>query len=331
MNTTTKLNSFKSIFNYYLFNKKTPLSVVLLITDKCNSRCKYCKIWNRNEKEMGTKQIYSLIDDLSDMGTQKFSIFGGEPTLRKDIGKIIDHAKNKGLYVSMGSNGFLLDQKIDEIKNIDMLNLSFDGPQEVHDLHRIEGAYNKVINAIKIARKNNIKVITQTVISKYNLHCLDYILKEAKELDFLAGFQPAMNRPLSGKKLDALLPDKEEYKKTINWLIKQKRKTGRVANSIAGLKHLSYIYDWPEFKKQIKCFAPEFHAYVDTNGDVYSCLHVQRQVKNPPNCTKIGFRNAYNKLKKYSCYGCWSWSNVEFNLLFSLKLDVVMNTFRITR
>ena len=89
MNTTTKINSFKSIFNYYLFNKKTPLSVVLLITDKCNSRCKYCEIWNRNEEEMTTKQVYSLIDDLSDMGAQKFSIFGGEPLLREDIGKII--------------------------------------------------------------------------------------------------------------------------------------------------------------------------------------------------------------------------------------------------
>ena len=331
MKNITRIKSLESVLYCYLFNKKTPLSVVLLITDKCNSRCKYCQIWNRNKKEMITQQIYSLIDDLADMGSQKFSIFGGEPLLREDIGHIINYAKNKGLFVSMGSNGFLLDKKIDEIKNVDMLNLSFDGPQEVHDLHRIKGAHDKVINAIRIARKNNIKVITQAVITKYNLQCLGYILEKAKEMDFLAGFQPVMYRPLSGGLLNDLMPDKEEYKKTISWLIEQKKKTGKVANSIEGLKHLYYVYDWPKFKKQIKCFAPELHVYIDTNGDVYSCLHVQEQIKNPPNCAEMGFKKAYSQLKKSPCYGCWSWSNVEFNLLFSLKPEVVFNTFKITK
>jgi len=331
MNITNKIKSAKSILSYYLFNKKTPLSVVLLITDKCNSRCKYCKIWGRNKKDMTTQQVYSLIDELADMGTQKFSIFGGEPLLRKDIGEIIDYANSKGLFVSMGSNGFLLDKKLGQIKNLGMLNLSFDGPENVHDTHRIKGAHDMVLNAIKIARENNIKVITQTVITKHNLGCLDYILNKAEEMDFLAGFQPAMNRPLSGKKLLSLIPDKGEYKKTINWLIEQKKQGGRIANSKEGLKHLSYVYDWPKFKKKIKCFAPELHVYVDTNGDVYPCLHVQDRIKNPLNCTQIGFKEAYNRLNKLPCYGCWSWSNVEFNLLFSLNPDVVYNTLKLTR
>lgn len=331
MNITNQIKSAKSVFSYYLFNKKTPLSVVLLITDRCNSKCKYCKIWDRNKKEMTTQQVYSLIGELADMGTQKFSIFGGEPLLRKDIGDIINYAKSKDLFVSMGSNGFLLDKKIDQIKNLDMLNLSFDGPEKVHDTHRIKGAHDMVINAIRTARENGIRVITQTVITKHNLGCLDYILKKAEEMDFLAGFQPAMNRPLSGKKLSSLIPDEKEYKKTINWLIEQKKQGSRIANSKGGLQHLYYVYDWPKFKKQIKCFTPELHAYIDTNGDVYPCLHVQDQIKNPLNCTQIGFKEAYNQLINLPCYGCWSWSNVEFNLLFSLNPDVVCNTLRLTR
>lgn len=331
MDAINKIRSIKAVLDYCLFNKNTPLAAVLLITDRCNSRCKYCEIWKRNKKEMSTRQIFSLIDELANMGTQKFSIFGGEPLLRKDIGGVIDHAKAKGLFVSMGSNGFLLDKKINEVKNIDMLNLSFDGPKDVHDLHRIKGAHDMVINAIKIARKNNIKVITQTVITKYNLNCLDYVLEKADELGFLAGFQPAMNRPLSGRKLPSLIPNKEDYKKAIKWLISQKKKTGCIANSKEGLKHLYYIYDWPKFKKKINCFAPELHTYIDTNGDVYPCLHVQEKIKNAPNCTKTGFRKAYDRLKKIPCYGCWSWSNVEFNLLFSLNVNTICNTIRLTK
>ena len=325
-----KIKSCKSLGCYYLLKKKIPLAVVLLITDRCNSRCKYCQIWNRKKEEMTTEQIYTLIDEIVDMDCQKFSIFGGEPLVRKDIGQVVNYAKNKGLFVSMGTNGWLLDKKIDEIKNIDMLNFSIDGPQEINDFQRMEGGYDKVINAIKIAKENNIKVITQTVITKYNLKHLGHILEKAEELDFLCGFQPAHNRPLSGDLLESVLPDKEEYKKTINWLIEQKRNKARVANSIEGLKHLSYVYDWPKHKKHVKCFAPDLHVYVDTNGDVLPCLHVQEQITNSPNCTKIGFRNAYNQIHKLSCNGCWSWSNVEFNLLFSLKPETVLNTIKIT-
>ena len=113
--------------------------------------------------------------------------------------------------------------------------------------------------------------------------------------------------------------------------MEQKKNKAHVANSMEGLRHLYYVYDWPKYKKHIKCFAPDLHVYVDTNGDVYPCFHVQEQIKNPLNCTEIGFKNAYNQLKKLSCYGCWSWSTVEFNLLFSLSPSAIFNTIKLTK
>ncbi len=330
MDLINKIKAAKTIVECNISKKRVPLAVVHLITRRCDSRCKYCDIYERPKPEMSTEEVFRLLGELKESGTQKYSMFGGEPLLRKDIGEIIDHSKSLGFFTSFGSNGYLLPRKIDEVENVDMINFSFDGPEEVHDLHRIKGAHEKVVKAIEIARERGIQVITQTVITKHNLEQIDYILEKAKELGFRAGFQPVMHRPTGGDKISSLRPEKEAYKETIRKLIKEKKRTGLVANSVGGLDHLMYTYDWPEYKKTVKCWAGNLHVYIDCDGALFACLHTEDKTDENPNCVQLGFKKAYEKLKTFDCYGCWSWSTVELNKLFSLEPDAVMNTIRIT-
>lgn len=330
MKIANKINSARKMIECSLLNRRIPIAVVHLITRRCDSRCKYCDIYDNTKPEMGTEEVFRLLDELKESGTEKYSMFGGEPLLRKDLGEIIDYSKKKGLFTSFGSNGYLLPKRIDEIQNVDLINFSFDGPEEVHDRHRIKGAHEKVMKAIETARERNIQVITQTVISRYNLGEIDYILEKAKELGFRAGFQPVMHRPTGGAGIDALMPEKQAYKEAIKKLISEKKRTGLVANSFEGLKHLSYIYDWPEHKETLKCWAGNQHIYIDCDGSLYACLHTQDKAKENPNCVKMGFRKAYEQLQTFECYGCWSWSTVELNKLFSLEIDAMINTINIT-
>lgn len=50
----------------HLLNKRIPLNVMLSVTNHCPSRCSYCNIPDRNQKELTTKQIFYLIDELSE-------------------------------------------------------------------------------------------------------------------------------------------------------------------------------------------------------------------------------------------------------------------------
>lgn len=82
------LNSiFWSIARYHLFNKKTPLSVTVNLTYRCNLNCIYCNVENLIGDEMSTGQIYGLIDQFYSSGCRRIGFAGGEPLVRKDIGK----------------------------------------------------------------------------------------------------------------------------------------------------------------------------------------------------------------------------------------------------
>ena len=53
--------------------------------------------------------------------------------LREDIGAIIDYCKKKALHITINSNGFVLKEKLLSLKNADLVIMSLDGPEEVHD------------------------------------------------------------------------------------------------------------------------------------------------------------------------------------------------------
>lgn len=318
-----KISCAKSLIKYHLLKKKTPLAVPFLLTNRCNLRCKYCNIWERKIREMSTKEIFKIIDELSLLGTQRIGYFGGEVLLRKDIKEIIDYTKDKGISVGLGSNGFLIKENIDKIRNIDILHISFDGPKEVHDKHRTAGSYDKVIEAIKSAKQNKIKVWCLTVLTKYNTGSLDFIIEKSKELDFVVFFHPVMARSCSGYSKE-LLPDKEAFRMCIDRIIKEKKKNELIGNSMVGLK---YMHSWPELKP-LKCMASAFRGWIDTNGDVYPCGNILEQI-TPLNCLDHGFKQAFENMQNFKCNGCFEYANIELNYLFNFNISSIYNALRL--
>ena len=77
-----------SILKSKLLKKSSPLTVGWSLTNRCNHECKYCGIPNVKSNELTTEQIFSIIDELSELGTKIIQFTGGEPLLRDDIGKI---------------------------------------------------------------------------------------------------------------------------------------------------------------------------------------------------------------------------------------------------
>ena len=88
-----------------------------------------------------------IIDKLYLLGLARINFTGGEPLIRKEIGEWIDYAKTKNIKVAMNSNGHFVPDCIDRIKNLELLNLSLEGPECIHDTIRQKGSYQKVIEA----------------------------------------------------------------------------------------------------------------------------------------------------------------------------------------
>src|SRR5512147_339744 len=86
-----------------------PFLVVWDFTHKCNLRCKHCYSNSGavEEEELTTEQALAVVDQLADAHVTALAFSGGEPLTRNDFFQVAKHAADRGLYVSLASNGTL--------------------------------------------------------------------------------------------------------------------------------------------------------------------------------------------------------------------------------
>lgn len=325
-----------------LLKIKKPLSIWITLTNRCTSNCIYCDFPFRKTKELTTKQIFNLVGQLKKIGTRHINLYGGEPLLRDDIGKIINYIKSKDIFISMSTNGHLVPSKIQEIKNVDLVLLSLDGPEDVHDFHRGKGSFKKTIRAIEILKQFNIPIWTTTVLTQKNIGYLDYILDFAKKHSLLTNYNLLNIFPLY-KKSKKLLPTNEEYRKVIKKLYNEKRNNAPIGSSFTLLDHLFYWDDYSKYQKfvkkpKIKCLAGKFYCYIDTDGTVYPCPFIREIInssfveKNTKflNFKDVGLKKAFENCKKgVKCDTCLWPCTTERNLIFSFNISRIKELLRV--
>ena len=223
---------------------------------------------------------------MAKLGTQIVSFTGGEPLLRKDIGKIIDYSKKKGLFTMLVTNGCLVSHKINDLKNLDILCVSLDGPRDLHDLHKGDGVFDQAVEAIKLAVDSGITTWSYTTVTKKNINHLDYMLDLAKKLikDKIAG-RP-VEQPLA--------------------LLKYFHKTYATTNP-----------------KDYKCWAGKLYGVVNPNGDLYPCAALVDKMKVPNVIKDGGFKKALYKMPDLNCQGCNFSCYTQKNMLFSLEPNMI--------
>lgn len=105
-----------------------------------------------------------------------------------------------------------------------------------------------------------------------------------------------------------------------------------------------YAHDWPcsygnkvyitdktqlEDFKPIKCYHPQFHCYIDTDGRMYNCLHL-KDITQVINVKELGARKAWEKLSSSPppCIACYSICNNDSNFIFGLKIKTLLSTIK---
>lgn len=311
-----------------ILRKSIPVVVSWSLTDRCNYRCKYCDRWGRKTEELTNRQILHIIDELAQMGTKIINFTGGEPLMREDIGEIVNYAQKKGMWVGINSNGSFVLAKIIEIDKIDLLTLSFDGPEDIQDGQRYPGSYRDIIDAVKVAIRNNMNVMFYAVITKNNVNHIDSILQIAQTFGIRVQFSPLEFLPFSNnEEIRQLLPSQEDYKEAISELIKERKAGNRcIANSLSGLSHL---YNWP-LPIKINCYSRRVYCRIETDGNLYSCGSMIGKAPRL-NCIEIGFRKAFEKLLHVTCENCWCAYRIEMNLLFAVNPSVILSAIESIR
>lgn len=174
-----KATSYNKYGNYFSFAD----IAFLELTRGCNLRCKHClnNSGIPEENQLTFEECYDLISKLSKAGLQEIRFTGGEPLIFDGIYDLIKHATNEGIFVSIGTNATLIDEKIaHKLKENGLRRavVSLDGTKRMHDVIRGEGNYDKTIRAIHYLNNVGISIKVNSVIMRSNMEDVIMLAKQ---------------------------------------------------------------------------------------------------------------------------------------------------------
>lgn len=266
----TILFGTKYLANYWLLGKTTPLICGLVLHNKCNLRCRHCRVTDRPTAPMSYDEATRVIDIFYAGGGRCLYLEGGEPFLWKDgaysMEDIVGYARNKGYYaVIIYTNG---TKPLESAAST--IFVSVDGLKDTHDELRGK-TFEKIFEHIRQSSHPSIFInYTVNSLNKDDIggFC-NYVDKEKK----IKGVFFYFHTPYYG--YDELYLDSKQKKEVLEKLINLKA-SHKILNSAAGLRS-AIRNDW---KKNLGICS------VYEEGTFYRCC---RESNNSDLCEHCGY------------------------------------------
>ena len=192
-----------------LLKKKNPILGTIIVTDKCNLKCKHCSVNNITAIIHPYSQIKNEMKILYDMWIRILFFCGWETFLWRDWDKtlrdlVIEAKKMWFLIVNIVTNG---TYKLD-LPEADLILLSLDWDKTHHNIIR-GNTYDKIMENIKNATSNNI--CFYMAINQINKNCIKDVCIKARDTKNVRAVSFNFHTPYPDTK-DLALSKKEKAK-----------------------------------------------------------------------------------------------------------------------
>lgn len=171
------------------------------VTDRCNLRCRYCMPsegidFSQRSELLSYEEMTRLAHIFRALGTEKVRLTGGEPFVRKDIGKLIQRLCSIFPAVHITTNATLLHDHIDLLKKsgVKSLNISIDSLDRnlfsiITRRDNFDIVYDNILRCIKAGIKVKLNMVAMKGI---NLHEIPQFIAFGKEHNIEVRFIEAM-------------------------------------------------------------------------------------------------------------------------------------------
>jgi len=178
-----------------------PQFISFTVTNACNLRCRMCGQWSEEgyvlNRTVDTRSRMSLgawkrlVDEIAHQKIRFILVRGGEPFLFNGIMELLRYINAHGLFLSIDTNGTILDRYAKELSRIGNMHITFsvDGPEDVHDaVRKMKGSFRKIKENIALLTDlekecgNTISKSICFTISKYNYTSLGSMADVARSL-----------------------------------------------------------------------------------------------------------------------------------------------------
>ena len=194
------------------------------------------------------------------------NISGGEPTIHSDLLQIIREIRKREITPFLLTNGIKITKEFAQLikdAGCDLVQISLEGTEKSNDEIRGKGVFKKALNAIKILKDLEFRVVIGITVSKYNVEQLDELwelldgkvnkfhLREVTPIGAAEGFEKTTNEERWNL-----------YKKIFDWNGKTR----------VFLEDPPYCTIDPSLiDKRAGCAAMICLMCIDTDGSVYPC------------------------------------------------------------
>lgn len=266
-------------FQEKLFQNGYLYAVHLDITYLCNLKCIHCyHPFEEYEKlsEISFDSIVTFIDDLYNLGTMSITLSGGEVLLREDFWKIIEYISEKGMIITIFTNGTLL--KKTDFEKINMYNIQKIGvslysiDEDIHDsITQVKGSCNSTKNSLEELKKTSVMIEVKCVMMNNNFNGYKKLRKYCKEKGFSLVLDTSMTPRLN--------KDKEPLKLGMT---KEQIIEFSLDNELNYYIENNKELDW----ENGPCTAGRSSLYCDPSGVIYPCVSLRirlgdmRNIKN---------------------------------------------------
>ncbi len=316
---------------------RVPLTINILLLNRCSFSCLYCQQDHQDPTMVPLDKLLSVLREAKTLGTQRIHLTGGEPLLHPDIGEIIRVGKEMGFFVSLTSNGLLVDAFIEDVKRLDQLQISLDGPPQVREYLCGPLAVPAIDRAFAALKQEGIRFWTNTVLTKATIPHIEWIVEQARENKAQANFvvmeaHPEAwtpDRPMP-EAMKNLFPTEEENREALRTLIRLKKQGRPIGSSLSYLREL---LEWEDYAKnysskksrRYRCMAWQSQCELFPDGNIHLCPHTWETDRGISIYTH-SFREAWERLPRpENCNSCYLSCYLESNLIFSLNIPTLWN------
>ena len=266
------LFGLKYVLSQHLLGKKMPLIRGLVLTNRCNLRCRHCRVVDRDHSDLDFAEVTAAIDAYYREGGRCLYLEGGEPFLWHDGARsldcIVNYAHARGyLTVVVYTNGMFPIHT-----SAETVFVSIDGLETTHDTLR-GTSFGRIMQNIK--NSDHPSLFVNYTINNLNKSEVREFCACVQGVDRIRGVFFYFHTPYYGH--DELYIEPEERRSILQELLVLRRHY-RILNSRAGLQS-ALRNDWKR---------PVDVCSVYEKGRVYGCC---RYSGDPELCRHCGYLN----------------------------------------
>jgi Fe-coproporphyrin III synthase len=248
------------------------MDLTVISTYRCNSRCQMCYIWQNPtdpREEVSLETLAKLPG-----GFDNLNVSGGEPTLRRDLGEIIDLLYPKARIVEISSNGLHPEKLVPIVRKYPRIKVRFSLEGDAGTNNRIrgekEGYATKVAGLRALQEAGGQDLGFAFVIQDENVDQLVAVYEMARSMGVELSTS-TLHNAWQFYKNDNYFYDRVSVARKVERLITAMLASGKPKNWFRAYLNLGLIEKILGHPRLIRCTAGTDFAFIDPWSDVWTC------------------------------------------------------------